>query len=208
MGVTGDALRAQVDHALDILPQYLSKGIAAGELGIDLGPKTDPKTEEFQTEVFVRQLKIAKSAHLPLVLHVVKAHPQMIVLLSKHGPWPRGGLVHAFSGSYEIAREYERLGFTPSIGGVAARKGYETLKRALKRLPIESLVIESDSPDQIPDEFQGLEPEINDPRSLWTVAQAICQLRTDEGLKPEQVLEASRKNLMRIFELELRGLSL
>lgn len=215
MGVTGEELKKQVDHALEVLPEYLSKNlaktlsngqskaIAVGELGIDLGPKTDPKTEEYQTEIFVRQLEIAKKAELPLVLHIVKAHSQAIALLAEHGPWPRGGLVHAFSGSYEIAQEYERLGFTPSIGGVAAKKGYETLKRALKRMPLESFVIESDSPDQIPDDYQGLEEGVNDPRSLWTVAEAICKLRPEEGLSPEQVLEASRLKLFRIFGLEL-----
>lgn len=216
MGVTGSELKKQVDHALEVLPEYLSRksangqshAIAIGELGIDLGPKTDPSTEGYQTEVFVRQLEIAQKANLPLVLHIVKAHPQSIELLAKYGPWPRGGLVHAFSGSYEIAREYERLGFTPSIGGVAAKKGYETLKRALKRLPLESIVVESDSPDQIPDEYQGFEEGTNDPRSLWTVAEAICKQKNQEGLTAEQVLEASRLNLFRIFGLELRVISL
>jgi TatD DNase family protein len=216
MGSTGDELKNQIEYALKILPEYLAKksangqpkAIAIGELGIDLGTKTDPKTEVYQTEVFVRQLEIAKKAKLPLVLHIVKAHPQAIALLAEHGPWPRGGLVHAFSGSYEIAREYERLGFTPSIGGVAAKKGYETLKRALKRMPLESFVVESDSPDQIPDDYQGLEEGVNDPRSLWTVAEAICKLRPAEGISPEQVLEASRLKLFRIFGLELRVINL
>jgi TatD DNase family protein len=182
--------------------------VAVGELGIDLGPKTDLSTESYQIEIFVKQLEIAKKANLPLVLHIVKAHPQAIALLAEHGPWPRGGLVHAFSGSFEIAREYERLGFTPSIGGVAARKGYETLKRALKHLPLESIVVESDSPDQIPDEYHGFEEGTNDPRSLWTVAEAICRQKKEVGLTPEKVLEASRLNLFRIFGLELRVISL
>jgi TatD DNase family protein len=211
MGVTGLELKKQVDHALEILPEYFSRkpgAVGIGELGIDLGPKTDPSTEAFQTEVFVRQLEIAQKANLPLVLHIVKAHPQAIALLAKHGPWPRGGIVHAFSGSYEIAREYERLGLTPSIGGVAAKKGYETLKRALKRLPLESIVVESDSPDQIPDEYHGFEEGTNDPRSLWTVAEAICKQKNEPGLTPEKVLEASRLNLFRIFGLELRVISL
>jgi TatD DNase family protein len=208
MGVTGEELNQQIDHALSILPEYLKKAVAIGELGIDLGTKTDPKTEELQTEVFKKQLRIARSANLPLVLHVVKAHSQALALLAEYGPWPRGGLVHAFSGSYEIGREYERQGFTLSIGGMVARKGYETLKRAIKRLPYQQIVVESDSPDQIPQDYQGFEEGVNDPRSVWTVAEAICALKAEPGLTPEQVLESSRQNLIRIFGLELGATSL
>jgi TatD DNase family protein len=204
MGTTGDELTRQLEHALKILPEYLGQGaVAIGELGIDLGAKTDPKTEELQTEVFTRQLAIAKSAGLPLVLHIVKAHPQALQLLAEHGPWPRGGLVHAFSGSYEIAKEYELQGFTISIGGVAARQGYETLKRALKRIALDKFVIESDSPDQIPDGYQGFEEGTNDPRSVWTVAKAICRHRGDASISPKDLLEKSRENLIRLFGLEL-----
>lgn len=205
MGITGQELEKEIRRGLEILPGYLGQAAGLGELGLDLGPKTDPTTETLQRDVFVSQLRMARELKIPLVLHIVKAHSQAIRLLGENGPWPQGGLVHAFSGSFEIAEEYARLGFTLSIGGVAARHGYETLKRCLKKLPLEQVVVESDSPDQIPDGYQGLEEGVNDPRSLWMVAQEICRIKGDPGLTPEGVLKKSRENLDRIFGLESKS---
>lgn len=203
MGVGGLELREQVRKGLELLPSRLSQAVGIGEMGIDLGPKTDPLTLEFQKEVFSEQLKIAQKLGKPLVLHIVRAHSEAIRILSEYGPYPQGGILHAFSGSYEISQEYARLGLTLSIGGTVARTGHETFKRALKKIPLDQIVLESDSPDQIPDPFQGLEPGLNDPRSLWTIAQAVIDLRGESGLQPADLLTSSRDRLVRIFNLPI-----
>ena len=197
--------RAQLMLDLGKLPDYLPQASGLGELGIDLGKKTDPATEALQIEIMSEQLRLAKKFRLPLVLHIVNAHPQAIELLKSHGPWPQGGIVHAFSGKWEFAEKYIQLGLTLSIGSAAVNAGRETFKRALKKIPMDQIVVESDCPDQIPENFTGISEGVNDPRSLFMVAQAICDLK---GLGPDSgpgLLQGSRERLKRIFKLKLRA---
>lgn len=191
MGVNGDELKAGVERGLKLLPEYLPRAVALGELGLDLGPKTDASTFEYQKEIFSRQLKIARELEKPLVLHIVHAHSDAIRLLQENGPYPKGGLVHSFSGSFEIGRQYLDLGFTLSIGGVVTRPGYETLKRGIQKIPLDRLVIESDSPDQTPD-----------PTSLWSTAEAIVQLRGEAAGAAERILAFSTERLIGLFDLK------
>ena len=196
--------REIVEVALEQLPRYLKRAVGLGELGLDHGSRTDPASHPWQEELFVRQLEIAR-AHgpLPLVLHIVKAHGPALAILRRFGPFPRGGLVHSFSVSGEVARAYLELGFTLSIGGaLCRRRGFETLKRAASVLPLDRVVLESDCPDQLPDGFAAKYPGLNDPRAVFRVAQALCQLRPEPRPRPEDVLAASALRLRAIFELE------
>ena len=200
----------RLERALDELPKYLQRGVGLGETGLDHGRKMDPAGFARQEQVFKHQLEIVRSRPLPLILHIVHAHAEALAILEELGPFPRGGLVHSFGGSREIADRYLKLGFTISVGGSVTRKGFETLKRAVVGLPLDRIVIESDSPDQIPEGFEGWTCDaatgtgassLNDPRSLWTVAEAIGSLRRD-GISAAGLLDRSRENLIRIFGLE------
>lgn len=204
-GRMGVVDRAQLMQDLERLPQYLPQASGIGELGLDLGKKTDPTTEALQLEIFEEQLKLARKFRKPLVLHIVNAHTQALKLLENYGPWPAGGIVHAFSGKYELAQNYIKLGLTLSVGAAAVNAGKENFKRALKKIPMDQIVVESDSPDQIPESFGALEEGLNDPRSLFVVAQAICDLK---GLGPDSgqaLLQGSRERLKKIFKLELQA---
>jgi TatD DNase family protein len=172
--------------------------VGLGELGLDHRAQFDSSTYPLQREFMERQLALPEALDLPLVLHVVRAHPEALEVLEAaavHRAFR--GIVHAFTGSWEVAQRYLRLGFSISVGGkLAFPGGFEKLRRAVVRVPADHLVLETDSPDQPPPAYEG---RLNEPASLWDVARAAATLR---GETPEAVLEKSRDNLRRIFGLK------
>lgn len=181
----------EVEAGLATLAKRLAKADAAGELGLDLTEK-HAASLELQSHAFREQLKLAKAAAKPLVLHIVRAHTQAVEILREFSPFPAGGLVHSFSSSRETAKVYLGLGFLLSISGVITKPGFQTLKKTLSWLPAASLVLETDSPDQPPAGVSGL----NEPARLLDVARAAGALRGEE---PEALLAASAGNLKRLF---------
>ena len=194
---------AEIEGALSLLESAVREpGVRAlGEVGLDFAG--DPafgegKLRERQLRIFERQLEIADKAGKPVVLHVVRAHGEALDVLERRGRPGRGGLNHAFSGSLEVARRYIELGLLISVGGgLVRKKGFETLKRAVVKIPAEALVIESDAPDQPPEGWCGRTGLAwNEPSSVLEVAHAVAELR---GERAEAVLERSARNLERVF---------
>ena len=184
-----------LDAEFPKLQSYATQALAIGEIGLDFSKKIPPDSYDRQIRYFQRQLELARDLGKPVVLHIVGAHPQALTELKQIRP-ASGGLVHAFTGSHEIAREYLQLGFHLSIGAAVTRHGYETLKRAITRLPDERIVIESDAPDQpSPSVPAGA---LNEPTSIFETAAAIAELR---GTTPEQVLSQSAQSLKKLFQL-------
>jgi len=183
--------REECLEALKRLGALLEAGprpLALGELGLDFF-RGDPQSAALQREVFERQLEMAGAGGFALVLHVVHAHEVALGILRDHakvrGVGPEGrslrGIVHAFSGSYEIAQEYLRLGLKLSIGpGLAEPGRFKQLKAALPRLAPTDWVLESD----------GEGPE------LMRAAHAAAGLTAREVA---EVLETSAKTLQTIF---------
>jgi TatD DNase family protein len=183
--------KAEVESGLEALARRLPEADALGELGLDLGEK-HAASLELQTFAFREQLKLAREAGKPLVLHIVRAHTQAIEILREFSPYPAGGLVHSFSSSRETAKVYVGLGLLLSISGVITKPGFQTLKKTLDWLPIENLVLETDSPDQPPAGVTGL----NEPARLVEVARAAGEIR---GEGAEALLAASAGNLRKLF---------
>lgn len=183
----------EIEKALEELEKRAEKAVGLGEMGLDFHffPDSAPR----QIKAFQRQLQLSLHLQKPIVLHIVKAHEIALNLLKQTGIPQCGGLVHSFSGGPEMAHRYVDLGLTLSISGVIARKGFESLKRAVLSIPTESLVVETDSPDQAPDPHQKL----NEPSHLVQIAEVIATLK---GKKVSEVLESSTKNLEKVFGLK------
>lgn len=191
-------LITKVEDSLDQLSQILPLAIALGEAGLDfrekvLGTIAVEKAMAFQIEAFENQIQLAHAFKKPLVLHIVRAHEKAIEVLRM---WKQekaySGLVHAFTGSFETAQLYIELGFLISVGTAVTFAKNHKLHKCVQRLPIESFVIETDSPDQPPEGQQGL----NLPENLIKVAEKIAELR---GLSAEKVLEITTDNFKRVF---------
>jgi TatD DNase family protein len=196
------APRVEFDGSLAQLAVRLKDADGLGELGLDYSPKLEvlgASNHDWQKEAFERQLELLSVTPKPLVLHIVRAHEDALKILMNRaasGPFERGGLVHSFSGPREIAQKYLDLGFSLSISGGIARKGFETLKRAVSYIPLDRLLVETDSPDQPLDGAS----ELNEPTSLIKIARAIADLRTKVGGESaERILEQSARNITRIF---------
>jgi len=163
---------------------------AVGEFGLDYYVET--LDQQRQQVLFEAQLQMACDFELPALLHVRRSHAQVIATLKRYKP-ARAGIIHAFAGSYEEAREYIKLGFRLGLGGAGTWPQALRLRKTLPRLPLESIVLETDSPDMAPVMFAG---ERNSPEHLPEIAQALAEVI---GIEVELLAEATSKNACELF---------
>lgn len=160
------------DDDLDKLDELIKRvrPVAVGEIGLDFYIKETDK--ERQVEVFEKQLVIAKNNDLPVLLHVRKAHDQVLQLLKKHRV--KGGFSHAFNGSQEQAQQYIDLGFKLGFGGTLTYSNANKIHQLAKSLPLESIVLETDAPDMVVESHRG---ERNSPEYIHEALIALARLR-------------------------------
>ncbi len=168
----------QSEH-LQQLEQYLQQSacIAVGEIGLDtyVAEIKGQALYQKQQDFFSAQLQLAKHYQKPAILHVRKAHADVFRLLRAQ-KFSQGGIVHAFSGGIEEAKMYAKLGFKLGIGGSLTYPQAKRLHNVVAAMPIESLVIETDAPDMIPQPFRNLDAHHtrNSPAYLPCIAQALA----------------------------------
>lgn len=163
---------------------------AVGEFGLDYYlPELD---RERQQQLFEAQLQLAVDFNLPALLHVRRSHAAVIATLKRYR-LKRGGIIHAFAGSVEEAREYHKLGFKLGLGGAATWPQALRLHKVLPQLPLESVVLETDAPDMAPVMFAGVR---NSPEHLPQIAGALAGII---GIAPEQLAQVSTRNACELF---------
>ncbi|TKB44531.1 TatD family hydrolase [Thalassotalea mangrovi] len=161
------------EEDLTLLPDYLlhNKVIAVGEIGLDAKIDNMAKQQEF----FQAQLAIARSADLPVLIHHRRTH-HLIQPLLKQYALPRGGVIHAYSGSFQQAMTYVELGFKLGVGGTITYERAQKTRDAIARVPLTSLLLETDAPAM---PLAGRQGEINSPAYLPEVFRQLCQLRSE-----------------------------
>ncbi|WP_068829214.1 TatD family hydrolase [Pseudomonas sp. BMS12] len=163
---------------------------AVGEFGLDYF--IESLDRERQQQLFEAQLALAEEFELPALLHVRRAHAPTIAAL-KRFRLKRGGIIHAFAGSYEEAREYLRLGFRLGLGGAPTWPQALRLRKVVAQLPLEAIVLETDSPDMAPAMYPG---QRNSPEHLPAICSALAELR---GITPDELAHASSQNAAALF---------
>ncbi|MBA4743285.1 MAG: TatD family hydrolase [Azoarcus sp.] len=179
-----------VTHAreadLEVLTERLDEGtaVAVGEIGLDhYVDDADPDT---QRHYFVEQLKLARRFGLPVILHVRRAVDAILKELRRiEVP---GGIAHAFNGSRQQADIFRAMGFCLGFGGAATFSGSTRIRRLATELPLESIVLETDSPDIRPEWAQDIP---NEPANLPRIASVIAQLR---GIDVDELASATAAN--------------
>ena len=159
-------------QALDHLASQVGDADALGETGLDFHPRRDSQRFDLQLEAFRAQIGIAQKAGKPLVLHVVRSHSEAIREIDQSGF--RGPmLLHSFSGSREEASEWVRRGALLSFsGGFLIPGKFERARKVLQTIPIEHLLLETDSPDQ------AWRPDgINEPACISELYRGLAALR-------------------------------
>ena len=182
------------ETALDQLAGLLPKAMALGEAGLDFRPHIMKESQSLQIEMFENQIELAKAFEKPMVLHLVQAHEKAVQIFDLWDAPARGGMVHAFSGSFETAKKYIDRGFLISVGGAATYAKNHKLQDCLKKIPMEYLLIESDAPDQAPEGWSGP----NESTSIYNVAESIALIR---NISAFDVLEVGTSNFKRLFRL-------
>ncbi|MEO5366753.1 MAG: TatD family hydrolase [Magnetococcus sp. WYHC-3] len=187
----------QAEHPADAVMRLESsldamRPVALGEIGLD--HLADPATHAAQLQMFADQLDLAMARKLPVLLHVRKAHDRVLALLRQRR-LPRGGIVHAFGGSPELARNYLDLGFALGFGGVVTWERARRYHQLARVVPDGAIVLETDAPDLPP---AGWEGRRNEPALLPRVAVALALLR---GVTPEALATLADANARRLLHL-------
>ena len=165
--------------------------VAVGEIGLDFYVSDlDP---ERQQRLFEAQFAIARDAGLPVLLHVRKAHDQVLATLKRLRL--RGGIAHAFNGSLQQAQTYADLGFRLGFGGMLSFQRSTRLRRLAAQLPLESMVLETDAPDMTVAAHQG---ERNSPEYLPDVLAALAEVR---GADPAEIAAQTTANARQVLSL-------
>ena len=179
------------EHLADLRAQIAAqRPVAVGEIGLDLFVDLDYATQEF---FCVEQLKIARDHNLPVLLHCRRANDQLLKHLRRIGV--RGGIAHAFNGSPQQADAFIKLGFKLGFGGAFTWPRANNLRRLAVDLPLEAMVLETDSPD-IPPAWIGRGR--NAPGELPRIAQVLAELR---GVDIGTVAQATTRNARELFDL-------
>ena len=166
---------------------------AIGEVGLDtMLPSHKAVDIDIQRAVVVTHLQIAHELSFPVILHCRKAHNELIQLLDEY-PLKACGILHGFTGSAELAMEYWRRGFCIGVGGSITYPRANKTRAAIKSLPNEALVLETDAPDM---PLCGKQGERNSPEYLPLVAAALAELRNQPI---EMVADYCYQNTCRVF---------
>jgi len=182
----------QAKHLIQLKKYALNdQVIAIGEIGLDFYHSTDDKSA--QIDLFSEQLKIAQHAQLPVLLHVRKAHDQTISLLKKYPV--QGGIVHAFNGSLQQAKQYLDLGFVFGIGGAITHLRATRLRSLFSELPLSSLVLETDAPDM---PLSNMQDQRNTPENIPHIVKALAEIRSESQ---HEIELATTRNCQRVLKL-------
>lgn len=165
---------------------------AIGETGLDL--YIDAPEIDRQLRLFEGQVGLANQFNLPLLLHGRRAVDQVIKVLRQHKP-KAGGVLHAFSGSEQQAKQLWELGFLIGIGGSITYERAQKLRRVVKAAPLESILLETDAPDM---PMQGFQGEPNWPHRVAYAARTLAELR---GEAVEQIAAQTTANARRLLRI-------
>ncbi len=188
---------AELERIISTKPEC----VAIGEIGLDyfLDELKAPEVKARQQEFFRAQLELARRYSKPVILHVRKAHQDVLHILQAM-KFCEGGIVHAYSGGIEEARHYARLGFRLGIGGPLTYDQSKRLRSVVKEMPLETLVLETDAPDMIPLPHRkpGVHRTRNSPEFLPSVAAAMAELKQ---LPLAQVQAMTRQQSLSVLRL-------
>lgn len=176
---------------IDILEKQIveSKVVGIGEIGLDYHYDGYDKDKQFK--LFESQLELAQKYNLPVVIHSRDAVQDTIDILKKYSV---KGIIHSFSGSYEVAKIYLNMGFKLGINGVVTFKNCN-LKDVLRKLRPEDIVLETDSPYMTPHPFRG---QKNESKNIVLIAEFISNIF---GISPKELAEITSNNAFSIFDI-------
>ncbi len=166
--------------------------VAYGEIGLDYFRNLAP--QELQIEKFGEQLSLAKELKLPVIIHARQANDQSLKMIKASGI--HRGVFHCFSGDYEMARQCLDWGFYLSVPGVVTFNKSKTMQDVVKRVPLSSLLLETDCPYLTPDPYRG---KRNEPAYIVHTAKKVAEIK---GITWEEAAAVTAQNTLNLFNVE------
>ena len=196
------ALGIHPEHCADLTDALLEeireklkddKAVAVGEIGLDYYWKEpDP---ELQRYWFARQLQLAREADLPVVIHSREAAADTMRIMKENRAEETGGVVHCYSYSVELAREFVKMGFYIGVGGVVTFKNAKKIVEVVREIPLEHILLETDCPYLAPVPFRG---KRNSSMYLPYVVARIAEIK---GVTEEEVISVTAGNARNMYRL-------
>jgi len=175
------------------LAEEQHKLIAIGEIGLDYHYMNSPA--EIQQQAFRKQLQLAVELNLPVILHSREAETDTLNIMQEF-PVPSHGVAHSFTSSIEMARTLVEMGWYLGINGIVTFKNAEDLRKVVRWLPLDRLLLETDSPFLAPTPFRG---KPNKPAHIPAIATFIAELRE---ISLEELAQQTTANAQRLFNFD------
>lgn len=181
---------------IEILRSFAArdKVVAIGEIGLDFHYDNSPR--DIQKKWFKEQIKLAKEVNLPIVVHSRESDQEVLDIIKEAQDGTLRGVLHCFSGSVELAKEFIKLGFYISLAGPVTFKNARVPKEVAKAVPLDKLLVETDSPYLTPEPYRG---KRNEPIYTKYVAGTIADLR---GISYEELAKATNRNTRDLFGIK------
>lgn len=171
------------------------KIVGVGEIGLDYHYTKD--NIEKQKEIFIRQIELAKKYHKPIVIHSREAIQDTYDILCQYRNDSLQFVLHAYSGSVEMAKKFINLGVKFGIGGVVTFKNAGRIKEVVETFPLDYFLLETDSPYLTPEPYRG---QRNKPYHVKLVAEKIAEIK---NVNVKTVIEKTTKNACTVFSLPI-----
>lgn len=168
------------------------KIVAVGEIGLDY--YWDKENHDVQKHWFIRQLDMAREKQMPVIIHSREAAADTMDIMKQHASGMKA-VIHCYSYSAEMAKEYVKMGYYIGVGGVVTFKNAKKLKQVVQEIPLERILLETDCPYLAPVPFRG---KRNSSLNLPYVAEAIAELK---GTTAEEVIQQTEKNARELYGL-------
>jgi len=169
--------------------------VAIGEIGLDFYRNLSPK--ESQVKAFREQLNLAKSLHLPVVIHIRNAYEKALEILSREGKGLKG-VLHCFSGDEKEAKEGLKSGFYLSFNGTLTYRNSKAAK-LVKKIPLSSILVETDCPYLTPEPFRN---KRNEPKLVRLVTEKVVEISGSHSF--QELDEIFTRNSKKLFGLDLK----
>lgn len=171
----------------------LEKVVAVGEIGLDYYWDKKPDVQERQRYWFKRQMELARETHLPIIVHSRDAAADTLQVMKEAHAEEIPGVIHCYSYSPEIAQEFIKMGYYIGVGGVVTFKNAKKLKETVEQIPLERILLETDSPYMAPEPYRG---KRNDSRYIPYIVEKIAELKQ---VSIEEVEEITWQNAMNLY---------
>ena len=190
LGIQPDNVETATEEDFKFIEEHIcdDKILAVGEIGLDYHWDID---RDMQKKVFKRQLKIAKKYQKPVIVHSRDSIQETYDILKLSNV---KGIMHCYSGSVEMAREFTKIGFYLGIGGIVTFKNAVKLVEVIKNIDLEYIVLETDSPYLSPEPYRG---KRNEPSNIGVIMQKICEVK---DIDYKDAMEVIKENVFRLFD--------